>query len=327
MNRRTFLYGLTLNALATALTEAQPAGKAPMIGYLSGSSASAARPGRKAFGDALRDLGWIEGKNVFIEARWAEGDSSRLPGLAAELVNLNVDVILAAGAMPVIRAAKEATSTIPIVTTIGVDLVGQGFIASVRRPGGNISGMAWDPDPIIMEKYLEFLKEMVPGLRRVGGIRDRAEPVTVYWNAADRAAPKLGLTLHIAEVGTANEIETAFATVVRRAAQAVLVQGSALFFINRSQLVAAAAKHRLPDIYIDRAWVEAGGLMSYGVRLTDLYAGAAGYVDKILKGAKPGDLPVEQAAKFELVINLKTAKALGLTIPQSVLIRADEVIQ
>jgi putative tryptophan/tyrosine transport system substrate-binding protein len=187
--------------------------------------------------------------------------------------------------------------------------------------------MAWDPDPGITEKYLELLKEMIPGLQRVGGIIDRAEPGTVYLKAAEHAAIKLGLTLHEAEVGAPNEIEQAFARIRSEGAQAVFVNGSALFFLHRRQIVALAAKHKLPDIYVAKGIVEAGGLMSYGVSFPDLYRRAATYVDKILKGAKPGELPVEQAEKFELVINLKTAKARGLTIPPSLLQRADEVIE
>jgi putative ABC transport system substrate-binding protein len=187
--------------------------------------------------------------------------------------------------------------------------------------------MAWDPDPAITEKYLEFLKEMIPGLQRVGGLIDRVEQNTAYRKAAELAAPKLGLLLHHVEVGAPNEIEKAFDTITRGGAQAVFVYGSALFGVHRSRIIAVAAKHKLPDIYVSRGSVEAGGLMSYGVNINDLYRRAATYVDKILKGAKPADLPVEQATKFELVINLRTAKALGLTIPPSLLLRADQVIE
>ena len=187
--------------------------------------------------------------------------------------------------------------------------------------------MAWDPDPAIAEKYFEFLKELIPGLQRAGVIIDRAQPNTVYQNAGVQAAPKLGLTLYHAEVGAPNEIEQAFAIVARGGAQAVFVHGSAVLFTERRQIAALAAKHRLPAIYHAKGWVEAGGLMSYGPDLVDIWRRTASYVDRILKGAKPGDLPVEQATKFELVINLKTAKALGLTIPQSLLQRADQVIE
>jgi len=319
---------IMLALLAAPLAaQALQAGKVPRIGSLSASSPSIDGHRRKAFSEGLRDLGWIEGQNILVEERCAEGKYDGLPGLVAELVDLKVDVIVAAGPTPVIRAAKQATSTIPIVTTIAIDPVGQGFISSVRRPGRNITGMAWDPDPAITEKYLEFLKEMIPGLQRVGGIIDRAELNTIYRQAAEQAAFKLGLTLHHAEVAAPNEIEKAFAIITRGGAEAVLVYGSALFGVHRRRIVALAAKHKLPDIYVARENVEAGGLMSYGVNIADLFRRAATYVDKILKGAKPADLPVEQPTKFELVINMKTAKALGLTIPPSLLLRADEVIE
>jgi putative ABC transport system substrate-binding protein len=328
MDRRAFIGVIAGGFLFASLAvEAQQAGNVPKVGYLSASSSSVEGHRRKAFSAGLRDLGWVEGQNILIEERWAEGKYDRLRDLVAELVGLKVDVIVAAGPTPVIRAAKQATSTIPIVTAIGIDPVGYGFISSVQRPGGNITGMAWDPDPAITEKYLEFLKEMLPGLQRVGGLIDRVEQNTAYREAAELAAPKLGLLLHHVEVGAPNEIEKAFDTITRGGAQAVFVYGSALFGVHRSRIIAVAAKHKLPDIYVNRENVEAGGLMSYGVNISDLYRRSAAYVDKIIKGAKPADLPVEQATKFELVINMKTAKALGLTIPPSLLLRADQVIE
>ncbi len=321
IDRRTFLVTLAGSVLAARpAARAQQAGKLPRIGYLSGGSPSNA-PQFKVFRETLLGLGWIEGQNILIEESWAEGHYDRLPGLAAELVNRNVDVILVAST-PEIRAAKQATSTIPIVMAIGADPVGQGFISNLRRPGGNITGMAWDPDPAIAEKYFEFLKELVPGLQRVGVIIDRAQPNTPYRDAGVQAAPKLGLTLHHAEVGAPNEIEQAFAIIARAGAQAVFVHGSALFFSERRQIAALAAKHRLAAIYFAKGWVEAGGLMSYGPSLPDLYRSAARYVDRILKGAKPGDLPVEQATKFELVINLKTTTKVGASTSPARLERA-----
>ena len=319
---------LTMVVLAAPLAaEAQPEGKVPRIGWLSASSPSANRHLRDAFTEGLRDLGWLEGQNIVVEERWAEGNYDRLTRHAAELVKLKLDVIVAAGPTPVIRTAQQATSMIPIVMAVGIDPVGQGFISSIRRPGGNITGVAWDPDPAISEKYLEFLKEAIPGLRRVSGLVDPAEANIVYRKAAKKAALKLGLTLHEVEVGTPNELEKAFAIIRGDGAQAVFVYGSARFFLHRHQLIAMAAKHKLPDIYVAREIVEAGGLMSYGVSFPDLYCRAAKYVDRILKGANPADLPVEQPTKFELAINLKTAKALGLTIPPSLLLRADQVIE
>jgi len=230
MDRRAFIGILTSGLLAAPLAaEAQQAAK-PKAGYVSASSPSIDGHRRKAFSEGLRDLGWVEGRNILVEERWAEGKYDRLRGLVAELVGLKVDVIVAAGPTPVIRAAKQATSTIPIVMAIGIDPVGYGFISSVQRPGGNITGMAWDPDPAITEKYLEFLKEMVPGLQRVGGLIDRVEQNTAYREAAELAAPKLGLLLHHVEVGAPNEIEKAFDTITRGGAQAVFVYGFCPFW-------------------------------------------------------------------------------------------------
>jgi putative tryptophan/tyrosine transport system substrate-binding protein len=326
--RRAFLGNLGICLLLSPFAIKAPyAATVARIGYLSVSSASASGHLRKAFTEGLRDLGWTEGQNIVVEERWAEGNYARLVDQAVELVKLNVDVVVAAGPNPVIRAAKQATSAIPIVMIVGGDPIGQGFISSIQHPGGNITGTTWDPDPRIAEKYFEFLKEMVPRLQRVGAIVDRADSNMVYRKAAMQAASKLGLRIQEAEIGIPDEIEKAFATITGGGAQAVLVWGSTLFYLHRRQFVATAAKHRLPDIHIAREFVEAGGLMSYGVRLRDLYRGAANYVDKILKGAKPADLPIEQPTTFELVINLKTAKALGLTIPPSLLLRADQVIE
>jgi putative ABC transport system substrate-binding protein len=307
-------------------SEAQQPGT-PRIGWLSASSRANSLDNRSAFTEGLRDLGWIEGKNILVEERWAEGNYERLAAQAAELVDLKLDVIVAAGPASVIHAAKRATSTIPIVMTVGIDPVGQGLISSVRHPGGNMTGLAWDPAPAIAAKFLELLRDMVPEMRRVGGIADRGEAQTAYRKATAEAALKMGLTLYEAEVGAPNEIEKAFTMIASAGAQAVHVYGSALFYLHRHQIVALAAKYKLPAIYPARGNVAAGGLMSYGVRVPDLFRRAASYVDRILKGAKPADLPVEQPTKFELVINLKTAKALGLTIPQSLLLRADQVIE
>ena len=320
---------LALSLFAAPLAaDSQQTGRIPRIGYLSASSPSASEYVRKAFTEGLRDLGWTEGQNILVEERWAEGNYDRLASQAAELVRLNVDVIVAAGPNPVIRASKQATSAVPIVMTVAGDPIGQGFITSLRRPGGNITGVAWDPDPMITEKYFELLKEVIPGLHRVGTILDPGDPpATVYRRAAMQAAFKLGLTLHEAEVGAPHEIEKAFATITTGGGQAVFVYGSPLFFLHRGRFIAMAAKYKLPDIHITREFVEAGALMCYGVRIRDLYRRAAAYVDKILKGAKPADLPVEQPTTFELVINLKTAKALRLTIPQTILLRADQIIE
>jgi putative tryptophan/tyrosine transport system substrate-binding protein len=320
----TFAFVLLATPLAT---EAQQARRMARIGYLSAASPTGTTGDlRRAFSEGLRALGWIEGETIFIEERWAEGKVERLPELAAELVRLKMDVIVAAGAVPVIRAAKQATATIPIVMALGVDPVGQGFISSIRRPGGNITGVAWDPDPAIYGKYPEFLKDMVPKLSRVGAIRDPSEPY-VYRKAVEDAASRLGVTILHAEVRSPGELEGAFVTMTGWGAQAVIVYGSSMFRLHLPQIVTLAAKHRLPDVSVWREAVAMGGLMSYGVNIADLYRRAAVYVDRILKGANPADLPVEQPMKFELVLNLKTAKELGLTISPLLLFRADEVIE
>ena len=327
MERRTFISSLALTILTGPLAgEAQPPGKVARIGYLSGGSPTEQSDRRRAFSEGLRDLGWLEGKTIFVEERGAEGRLERLPELAAELVRLKVDVILAAGGGQVIRAARQATSTIPIVMTVGVDPVGQGFISSLHRPGGNITGTAWDADPAIYGKYAELLKDMIPKLSRVGALRDPGEPY-VYRQAVEDAASKLGLTIRHAEVRSPEELEKAFLTLAGWGAQAAIVYGSPVFFRHLSRIVTLAAKHRLPAISVWRDAVAKGILMSYGVNGVELYRRAATYVDKILKGAKPADLPVEQPTKFELVVNARTAKALGLTIPPSILIRADQIIE
>jgi putative ABC transport system substrate-binding protein len=311
---------------APLVVEAQQARTVARIGYLSASSpTSTSGDLRRAFSDGLRDLGWIESQTISVEERWAAGRVERLPDLATELVRLKMDVIVAAGDVPVIRAAKQATSTIPIVMALGIDAVGQGFIASIQRPGGNITGVAWDPGPAIYGKYPEFLKDMIPKLSRVGAIRDPREPY-VYRQAVEDAASRLGLTIRHAEVRSPGELGEAFVTITGWSAQALIVYGSSMFRLHLPQIVTLAAKYRLPDISVWREAVAMNSLMSYGVNIPGLYRRAAVYVDKILKGAKPTDLPVEQPAKFELVINARTAKALGLTIPPSLLARADEVI-
>jgi putative ABC transport system substrate-binding protein len=327
MQRREFLRSAATAVLVVPLiVEAQQRANIPRIGTLPGGAADPSGEIRQAFREGLRDLGWIEGQNILVEERYANGQYDRLPALAAELVKLNVHVIVATST-PEIRAARQATSTIPIVMVIGADPVAEGFIENVRRPGGNITGTAFAPDPAIAEKYIEFLREMVPGLRRIGQLIDRGQPNIIYRNALAQAALKLGLTVQTAEVGTPNDIERAFGLITEAGAQAVWVHGSSLLYQQRHQIAVVAAKHRLADIYVAKGWVQAGGLMSYGVSLSDLRRRAAAYVDNILKGAKPADLPVEQPAKFELVINLKTARTLGLTIPQSLLQRADQVIE
>jgi len=315
--------------------EAQQAGKVHRIGFLSPSSPSdperLASPfgerGLAAFRQGLRDLGYVEGQNIAIEYRWAEGRFERLPDLAAELVRLKVDVIVSVVTQATL-AAKNATGTIPIVLVAAGDPLGSGLVANLARPGGNVTGpssMYGD----LAGKQLELLKETVPKVSRVAVLWN---PANAVWQAqmlrqTEIAARALGLQVQLLEARGPDELEGAFAAMTRERVSALLVQVDVIFALHARRIADLAAKRRVPAMYGSREHVEAGGLMSYAPNVPDLFRRAATYVDKILKGAKPADLPVEQPTKFELVINLKTAKALGLKIPQSILIRADEVIQ
>jgi ABC-type uncharacterized transport system substrate-binding protein len=334
MDRRTFLAGTGAVLLAAPLdAEGQQAAKVARIGYLSTNLAAglAANPHMlEPFLQGLRDLGYVEGRNVVIEYRDAKGKYERLPALAAELVALKVDVIVVGGGTPGALAAKQATKTIPIVFSAAADPVGSGLVTSLARPGGNVTGLS-SLAPDLVGKCLELLKQAVPGVSRVaalwepGVLPERTEKDML--KAADVAARALGVRLQVVEVRGPADFDRAFSDMTRARAGALAVFGGSVIFIERRRFVDLAAKHRLPAVYFSREFVDAGGLMAYGPDLADLLRRAATYVDKILKGAKPGDLPVEQPTKFELVINLKTAKALGLTIPPSLLGRADEVIQ
>ncbi len=318
---------LTLGALlAPVPAEAQQPAKVPRIGFLFSLSPSPNAARIEAFRQVLRELGYVEGKNIVIEYRGAEGKIERLPDLATELVRLKVDVIVSAGPT-VTRAAKEATKTIPIVMAWDNDPVGNGFVASLARPGGNITGLS-NLAPEISGKQLELLKEIVPRLSRVSVLWTSNEPGHAQaLKETQLAAGALRLQLQSLDVRGPKDIETAFGEASKGRADAVLVVSSRVFFSQRKQVVDLAAKNRLPAVYGQPEYVESGGLMAYGPSFTDLYRRAATYVDKILKGAKPADLPVEQPTKFELVINLKTAKALGLTLPSQLLMEADHVIR
>jgi putative ABC transport system substrate-binding protein len=319
------VFCLALGALLFALcfsAEAQQPTKVARIGYLTPSISA-----KPAFRQGLRDLGYVEGKNIVIEWRVNEGKIDRNPALAAELVRLNVDIIVAGGSSE-IRAAKEATATIPIVMVRGGDPVGSGFVASLARPGGNITGLAL-LRPELSGKRLELLKEIVPKLSRVGVFASsRSADYALVLKEIEIAAAPLGVRLQSLDILSPKDFETAFQDAAKGRADAALfrVPGSILSF-HRTKVAALAVKSRLPVIYEGAEDVDAGGLMSYGVNSSDLYRRTATYVDKVLKGAKPGDLPVEQPAKFEFVINLKTAKQIGLTIPPNVLARADKVIR
>jgi len=306
--------------------QAQQPTKVPRIGFLFVTPPSANAARIKAFRQGLRELGYVEGKNIVIEWRHAEGKADQLPGLAAELVRLKVDIVVSAGST-VTRPAKEATVTIPIVMAQDTDPVGSGFVASLARPGGNITGLA-TLAPEIGGKRLELLKEIVPKLSRVAVLgtstrRGNAQAL----REIELAAGAFGVEFQYLDVLDPMDIETAFREASKGRTQAVLMLAGPIFTSHRKQLVDLAVKSRLPAIYDRAEFVEDGGLMSYGVSQNDLYRRAATYVDKILKGAKPADLPVEQPTKFELVINLKTAKQIGVTIPPNVLARADKVIR
>jgi putative tryptophan/tyrosine transport system substrate-binding protein len=328
MERRAFIGTLASGLLAAPLAvEAQPAQKIYRIGVLSSASRNTAEHAVKAFDEGLRELGYEEGRNAVIERRFADGQLERLPALAAELVRLKVDVIVT-GSNPSIDAVKKATTTIPVVMGLSRDPVGAGFIASLSRPAGNITGLTNDPAPDMLGKNLELLKEAAPRISRIAYLwNPLPSSAEAYRSAAESAARKLGLRLQFIAARRGRDLDDAFSSMARERADGLMVQVDPVFFSARSQLVLLAAKHRLPAVYGVREFAEAGGLMSYGTNIAYQFRRAATYVDKILKGAKPADLPVEQPTKFELVINMKTAKALGLTIPPLLLQRADQVIE
>ena len=325
MDRRTFVSRVAGGLLAAPLaTRAQQAGRTPRLGYLT------ERPGLTEFEESflkgLSELGYVDGKNVIMEYRWAAGDAERLPALAADLVGLKVDIIVTSGA-PAAKAAKNATTTIPIVMATSGDAVADGLVASFTRPGGNVTGLSLFTREL-SRKRLEIFKEAIPGLQRVGAVfnaKNPANPPQFRETAAtgDTLSVKvLPLDVHFPE-----GIDPAFAEAARQNLQGVVIISDSATIAHRNQLGTAALKYRLPTIFSNKAYLQGGGLMSYGPDVVATFYRAAYYVDKILKGAKPADLPVEQPTKFELVINMKTAKALGITIPQSLLLRADEVIQ
>ncbi len=312
--------------LTVSLAEAQQTKKVPRIGFLSATSPSSISARLEAFRQGLSELGYVEGKNVVIEYRYAEGKLDRLSELAAEVVRLKVDVIVTVSP-PATRVVKEATVTIPIVMAFDDDPVGSGLVVSLARPGGNITGLS-TLYPEISGKQLELLKEIVLGLSRVAVLGNSTQPGNAQaLREIEFAAGAFGVQLQYLDVRGPKDIETAFRAASKGRADAVLVLSSPVLFLQRTQIADLAVKSRLPVIYGRPEYVEDGGLMTYGVSITDLYRHAATYVDKILKGAKPADLPVEQPTKFDFVINLKAAKQIGLTIPQSVLYRADKVIK
>jgi putative ABC transport system substrate-binding protein len=324
------IFSLTLSALLFALSvsaQAQQAENVPRIGYLSGSPTFSIAERIEAFRKGLRELGYMEGKNIVIEWRSAEGKGDRLPALATELVHLKVDVIVTAGPL-VTRAAKQTTSTIPIVMAQDPNPVRNGFVASLARPGGNITGLSRIA-PELSGKQLELLKEIVPMLSRVAVLGTSTRPGNAETlREVELAAGAFGVKLQYLDILSPKDIETAFRAAVReRADGALWIATGSIGNPHQKKIVDLAVSNRLPVIYYEAGFVEAGGLMSYGVNFPDLDRRAATYVDKILKGRTPADLPVEQPIKFEFIVNLKAAKQIGLTMPPNVLVRADRVIK
>jgi ABC-type uncharacterized transport system substrate-binding protein len=323
MERRTFLALVPGGLLAAPLrAEAQQAGKVPRVGILG----STPTPSWESFRQTLRELGYVEGRTIVLEYRWLEGVVDRAPAAATELVNLKVDVIVAVS-VPVIRAAQLASGTIPIVMGASFDAVDTGLVASLARPGGNTTGLTLLSTAVVA-KRLELLREAVPEVSRLAVLLGPPAPAdALFLREAEVGAQAMRMRLQILRAADPTDVERAFAAMTRERASAVLMSEHPFLFSPKARVAELAAEHRLPTVVSFREFVERGALMSYGADLADLYGRAAVYVDKILKGAKPADLPVEQPTKFTLVINLKTAKALGLTIPLSLLARADQVIQ
>jgi len=330
MHSKLFFWLLTTVLLATAppATAQQPK-KVPRIGYLSSGNTARESARSEAIRLALRELGYIEGQNIAIEYRYAEGKRDRFPELAAELVRLKVDIIVAAGGDPLVRAAKTATKTIPIVMTGGgADPVEAGLVDSLARPGGNVTGVT-NLAPQLAGKRLELFKEAVPKLARVAVLYEPASRPSVLQvkEVLPVAARGLGLKLQVWEVRAADDFEKVFAAINKQRPDGLYVPASLLMFSNQKRIAGLALKNRLPSIYYSRGFVDAGGLMSYAADLADSYRRVAYFVDRILKGTKPADLPVEQPMRFELVVNLKTAKQIGVTIDPNLLARATKIIR
>jgi putative ABC transport system substrate-binding protein len=320
------LLAIFITLACGAVAQAQQTKKVPRIGYLGAYSPSAGALLLEAFRQGLRDLGYVEGQNIFIDYRWAEGNPDRLPALAGELTDLRVDVIVT-HSNAAVAAVQRAIWTIPIVVAVMGDPVGSGFVASLARPSGNITGLSTLAEGMA-GKWVELLTEAVPKVSRVSILAVAQTPAhRTSWMELQAAAQALQVALQRQEIAGPSEIEYAFASLIKGHSQGLVVLPHAVTLAHRTHIVGLAEKNRLPAIYPDRQFVESGGLMSYGTNFSDLHRRAAIYVDKILKGAKPADLPVEQPKKFELVINLKAAKQIGLTIPPNVLARADKMIR
>lgn len=324
VRRRQFLIASGA-LLAAPLARALPAGKVYRVGFLSlGFTQAGGGYLLEALEEGLRELGYVEGRNLAIGIHTAEGKMDRLDAVALELARSKVDVIVT-NVNATTHAAGRATKTIPIVMTVGTDVVAEGFVASLAKPGGNITGLTWDVGVEVMAKRFEFLKEAVPKLARIAVLWDPGQDAPGFKRAIEDGGKAVGAKLIWPEVG--DDLEPAFAMAVREGAQALFTGGGNRLFRLRKRVVELAARHRLPDTHYDSAFVDEGGLMSYAPNLPALFRGAGKFIDRILKGAKPGDLPVEQPMRIDLVINLKTTGTLGLTIPQSLLVRADRVIE
>jgi putative ABC transport system substrate-binding protein len=324
------VFGISLCAMLLVLSsavQAQQSKKIWRVGFLSSVSPKPSAHMWAAFLQGLRDQGYVQGQNVVIEQRWAEGNADRLPGMAAELVRLNVDVIVSTGGTITAFAAKNATTMIPIVFTVGGDLVKLGLVASLAKPGGNLTGLSLLTSEL-NSKRLELLKETIADLRRAGVIGNPTNPnYAIHLYEAETAAKQLGLQLYVQEARNNREISTSFSTLAEKKVQAVLVLSDPLLNANRQRIADLAIEARFPAIYEFKEFVEAGGLMSYGTDIVAVYRRIGVYLDKIFKGTKPSDLPVEQPTKFDFVVNLKTAKQIAVTIPPNVLARADRVIR
>ena len=328
MDRRAFVSAVTGALLTLPLAiEAQQAGKVPRIGYLVQNSAESSKRTLAAFREGLRERGWVEGQNIVIEVRYADGEIDRVPALVTELIRLKVDIIVTTSSGTT-WAAKNATQSIPIVMAASANALGEGLVTSLAHPGGNITGMIFFAGPEIAGKQLQLLKEVAPAASRVAVLTNPTNRShAAFARVVKVAARSLGAQVQVLEAPNPDQLDSAFAAMTKEHAAALLVLTDSMFVGQRQRVADLAAKSRVPALYSQREFVDAGGLVSYGPSLWDMFRRAATHVDKVLRGAKPGDTPVEQPTKFELVINLKTARALGLTTPQSLLLRADEVIQ